>query len=76
MSSDRLQKAFQRLDAAVARLEAVSARRPRNERDRDLFDKHEVQVMRDRCESLERRSRDVSDRLDNAIDRMKAVLED
>lgn len=72
MTVSRQQAAYQRLERAVARLEQASKRRLENG-DANLA--AELRSTRDRCDTLEKRARDVSDRLDSAITRVRALLE-
>ena len=76
MSINRLQQARTRLENAVSRLEAVSRDRLETvgEADTELAD--ELRTVRARCETLEQRSRDVSQRLDATIDRVRGLLDD
>lgn len=71
MTISRQQAAYQRLARAVDRLEQASKRRP--EGDAELA--AELRATRNKCENLESRARDVSDRLDTAIDRVRALME-
>lgn len=75
MTTARLQQACSRLEEAIQRLEAVSGHALENGANGGLIDSDEVKAVRARCEALEERSRDVSDRLDAAISRMKTLLD-
>ena len=63
----RIENAQKRLDVALARLEQASAARAAG-LERDLA------ATRDHCASLENRNRDVAARLDAAIARIHALL--
>ncbi len=73
----RLEEAKGRLDRALARLEEV-AQRPVQERAPGPNSDAEAALAASRaqCATLEARSRDVSDRLDAAIERLHAVLKE
>lgn len=73
----RLEEAKGRLDRALARLETV-AQRPAREVTpaTDPEAEAELATVRARCAALENRSRDVSDRLDAAIERLHAILKE
>lgn len=75
MTISRQQAAYQRLARAVDRLEQASKRRPEGGAEGDAELAAELRATRNRCESLESRARDVSDRLDTAIDRVRALME-
>lgn len=76
MSITRLQQARERLENAVARLEEASRLRFESAGDADSELVEELRVVRERCETLEQRSRDVSAKLDTTIDRVKGLLDD
>lgn len=79
VTTPRLQQACTRLEEAIERLEAASSHTLENGGDNGanggLIDMDEVKAVRARCDALEGRSRDVSDRLDAAISRMKTLLD-
>lgn len=83
VSTTHLQQACTRLEEAIKRLEAASGHvlkpggghRGEQGANGGLIDMDEVKAVRARCEALEERSRDVSDQLDAAINRMKTVLD-
>lgn len=66
----RLDEARERLERAVARLETAMAQGG----DRDAL-ADELARVRRRCALLEERARDVSDRLDDTIGRVRELLE-
>lgn len=76
MSITRLQQARERLENAVARLEEASRFRLEAADGGDSELVEELRVVRERCETLEQRSRDVSAKLDSTIDRVKGLLDD
>lgn len=76
LSITRLQKARERLESAVARLEEASQNLPEPAGEADSELAEELRVVRARCEDLEQRSRDVSEKLDTTIDRVKGLLDD
>ncbi len=65
----RIENAQKRLEVALARLEQAAAARAA-----DL--EHDLAATRDRCASLEDRNRDVAEKLDAAIARIHALLND
>jgi hypothetical protein len=73
----RLEEAKGRLDRALARLEALSQRPdgllPSGS---DAEADAALAASRAQCATLEARSREVSDRLDAAIERLQAVLKE
>jgi len=73
----RLEEAKGRLDRALARLEAV-ARRPVREAVPGSGSDAEAALAASRvqCAALEAQSREVSERLDAAIERLQAVLKE
>ena len=64
----RIEKAEVRLDRALARLEAAASGSASPQIEQELA------TVKGRCETLEGRSREVSDRLDAAIGRLHAIL--
>lgn len=73
----RLEEAKGRLDRALARLEGAAQRPAREtgpEPDPDVV--AELTASQARCASLEAQSRDVSERLDAAIERLQAILKE
>ncbi|MDA1325148.1 MAG: hypothetical protein O3C34_10400 [Proteobacteria bacterium] len=73
----RLEEAKGRLDRALARLEAA-AQRPVREADHGSNSDAEAALAasRAKCTILETQSREVSERLDAAIERLQAVLKE
>lgn len=70
----RLSEAQDRLERALARLEQVSIERERagqGDAERDA----EFEMVRARCDALEDKTRVVSERLDNAIGRVRGLLD-
>lgn len=67
----RMEEAEARLDRALARLEAATTRQG-SASSSEL--EQELACVKARCETLETRSREVSDRLDAAIARLHAIL--
>ena len=76
MSITRLQQARERLENAVARLEEISRHRLEAADNGDSELAEELRVVRARCETLEQRSREVSEKIDSTIDRVKGLLDD
>lgn len=68
----RIEQAEARLDRALARLEAAATREGAPSGSPQL--EQELASTKARCEALEGRSREVSDRLDAAIGRLHAIL--
>ncbi len=73
----RLEEAKGRLDRALARLETVAQRPartgvPATDPDTEAA----LAAARARCATLEAKSRDVSERLDAAIERLHAILKE
>ena len=73
----RLEEAKGRLDNALARLEAVAQRPvPETASGSDSDAEAALVASRVQCAALEAQSREVSDRLDAAIERLQAVLKE
>lgn len=68
----RTEEAIRRLGAAVERLEAASTRTGAG----DLLLAGELRDAREDCERLEETVRQVGGRLDQAIDRLRGLLEE
>ena len=73
----RLEEVKGRLDRALARLEAAAQRPAREVAPGSNSDTEAaLAASRAQCATLEAQSRDVSDRLDAAIERLRAVLKE
>lgn len=70
MEATRLEKARERLEKAVSRLEALALEEGPNP---TLAE--ELEALRAENAAMRERSRTVSDRLDSAVDRIKGILE-
>jgi hypothetical protein len=68
----RIEEAQGRLDRALARLEKATTQSAGSNGSSNA--EVELAAMRLRCEKLEDRSREVSERLDAAIDRLHSIL--
>lgn len=71
----RLQDARQRLENALTRLEKAGAAPRRAGADTEQLI-HELATARQRCNMLDGRTREVSQRLDGAIGRIRTLLEE
>lgn len=73
----RLEEAKDRLDRALARLETVAERPPNVAAPvTDPETEAALVAARAQCAALETRSREVSERLDAAIDRLHSILKE
>ena len=73
----RLEEAKGRLDRALARLEEIAQRPPDQSSDQSSSDiEAALAETRVQYASLEARSREVSERLDAAIERLRSVLKE
>lgn len=74
---ERLEEAKGRLDRALARLEEVAQRpAPEDASGSNSDGEAALAASRAECATWEARSREVSDRLDAAIERLQAVLKE
>ena len=72
----KLDEAQQRLQRAVADLEAAARARPQAAAGGDGAVAHELETARRHAEELENRAAVVSERLDETIGRIKQILDD
>jgi len=70
----QLEEAQERLETALARLEEASQRVGGNSTAAQV--EGELTALRQRCTTLEDSTRNVSARLDSAIDKLRAILGD
>ena len=68
-STSRLEQAFARLEQAVARLESMPARTAPGQRGQG-----ETESLRVRCAALADGARNATERLDHAIERIRALI--
>ena len=71
----RLSEAQVRLEQALARLEQVSDEWAQSATESDSARAAEFDIVTARCDALEDKARVVSERLDSAIGRVRALLE-
>jgi hypothetical protein len=71
----RLSEAQDRFEAALERLERASGERTRSAGESGSARAAEFEIVSARCDALENKARVVSERLDVAIGRVRALLE-